>query len=674
MKKIFTTLVLLIGGVLCTHAQNTMNILLKNGSIVTAPLKSVKSVEYTTNGNATTGSVIDDVFAVESNVDILDASAIGSSFHLLTFTMSDRLKNCFVGLTSITLSNVKTGQSVDIPSAFISIDGMFYNNIGVSGFSSYLEMLTDYEPVAQQLLLTIWAQFNTGGIMFTKKASCTFSFMPYVSPEVIAERLFQRCYSNLGFVSSDKNAKEDKYDIFGVAANTTHIPRQLVNLNELTADELLCCWADAGISELIFNNWDTHTPQIEGMYRRLQKGVEYCNKYLALDNDNRQKKAEVRFLRAYYNANLLDLFGQVPVYKLADDVQPASMSASTLFNYLVSELEACIADLPAPHSRTSVDEDYGRIDQGAVWMLLARLYLNAGVYTGTEQWSKAAEWARKVVDSGAYSLHNATMNGWSAYQQLFMGDNGENGAAREAIMVVPYDGNTATDWGQLFFMAATQASDMQNNGADNGTDQYWLGVFARPDLVAKFFPNGNAPHANVTDMTAAAGDDRALFWGVNRSLDAENVNEFFSGYSIYKFNNRYATGGMPHNSQFADTDIFLMRYAETLLTLAEALLRMGNDSEAAIYINMVRARANAIQHKNYTLNDLLDEWAREFYMEGRRRTDLIRYGCYGGDSGYQWRWKGGNYDGSAIPVYRNLFPIPQTVIDENSNASQNPGY
>jgi hypothetical protein len=117
-----------------------------------------------------------------------------------------------------------------------------------------------------------------------------------------------------------------------------------------------------------------------------------------------------------------------------------------------------------------------------------------------------------------------------------------------------------------------------------------------------------------------------------------------------------------------------MRYAEALLTLGEAQLRMGNAADAATYINKVRTRANAVNKTDFTLNDVLDEWTREFYMEGRHRTDLVRFGLYGGGNGYQWRWKGGTYKGTSFPEYKNIFPLPQTILDNNPNAIQNPGY
>lgn len=486
--------------------------------------------------------------------------------------------------------------------------------------------------------------------------------------------VFERCYSNLGFTSPQKNANGGS-DIGNLDMSTTSMIRQLVNLNDVTTDEMICRWlTDFGISELNFNSWDARTYQLEGIYARLQKGVEYCNKYLLSEVGSQQEVAEARFLRAYYNAQLLDLFGNVPVYKSYNDINPATMPRKQLFDYLIDELTICETDLAAPHSRTSGDADYERVDKAAAWMLMARLYLNAGVYTGTANWSKAAEYAKKVVDCGAYQLYTTAQNGWSPYQQLFMGDNGENGACRESLMTIAYDGENATEWGHVFLMAANYNSDVKaTDGGDLGLSQQWTGIFALPQLPAKFFPDVDAPYVNTADMVSSAGDDRALFWGKYVNFYLQDLSNY-QGYVICKYINRYAAGGNPKSQSFPDFDVFLMRYAETLLTLAEANLRMGNESEALSYLNQVRQRANATPLSSCTLQDILDEWTREFYQEGRHRIDLVRFGQYGGDTDYLWPWKGGIYEGTSFGAYRNVFPIPAAVLESNPNAIQNPGY
>jgi hypothetical protein len=195
--------------------------------------------------------------------------------------------------------------------------------------------------------------------------------------------------------------------------------------------------------------------------------------------------------------------------------------------------------------------------------------------------------------------------------------------------------------------------------------------------VDKFFPNGDAPQVATDEMVKAAGDDRALIWGKGRTLSIDDTSEFTSGYSVAKFTNNYSTGGTPHSSQFVDTDFFLMRAAEAYLTYAEALTRQNGGTvtaEAKQYIDAIRSRANAQINTSYTLDDILDEWAREFFYEGRRRMDLIRFGQFGGTTTYKWQWKGGSQNGTNFSANLNVFAIPDTDINTNPNLEQNTGY
>lgn len=210
-----------------------------------------------------------------------------------------------------------------------------------------------------------------------------------------------------------------------------------------------------------------------------------------------------------------------------------------------------------------------------------------------------------------------------------MGDNGESDAAKEMILPIRLDGNGPTGWGVMFYIAA-----MSNNREyinpdgvtmGNGSSQAWGGYSSRKPLIERFFPGGNVPEAHIYQMPAKAEDDRALI--ENSPKKNEDYNETYFGDSPYlvKFNNFHSDGSAGHNTTFADTDIPLMRYAEALMTYAEAMYRMGDTSTALHYINMVRTRAHAKPLTSLTLSDLTDEWSREFYYEARRRTDMIRF-------------------------------------------------
>ncbi len=505
---------------------------------------------------------------------------------------------------------------------------------------------------------------------------------PNLDTEVDVSGLFNKCYANLA-LAGNGGANGD-CDIDGLDGGTTGYVRQLFNAQELTTDEAICGWGDAGIAQFCYNTFDASHPMLKGFYARLTTGITYCNQYLSVAGGGDQTMAaEVRFIRALQYYNLMDGWGNVPFTTSLG--KPEYYTRAQIYKWLVEELLAIEPLLSDAKAKTSADAGYGRVDKAAAWLLLSRIYLNAEVYNGTPEWQLAKDYAEKVMDS-EYQLHTQGNNGWSAYQMLFMGDNGESGASKEAIFPLLQDGLTTTSWGtSLFLMAGCFDTDMHASLYDpsgtNGTSENWGGNRARPDLIAKFFPNNNAPTVSCVDMPLEAGDDRAIFSGDgDRTLNNEDVSAFKSGYAVAKFVNFKSDGSAGHDAQFPDTDFFLMRAAEAYLNYAEADARLNGGTttaEGTEAINAIRDRANASTRgtdRNYTLSDICDEWSREFYFEGRRRTDLIRFDRFGGNNGYKWQWKGGVYEGTDFPAYRNLFAIPSAELTSNSNLQQNNGY
>ena len=505
---------------------------------------------------------------------------------------------------------------------------------------------------------------------------------PNLSTELNLDGLYLKCYANLA-LPGNGGANGDS-DIDGYDGGTAGFIRQLWNSNELPTDESICCWGDPGIAGFNFNQYDASHPMLHMYYYRLTTGINYCNSYLneVGDGGDAQKKAEVRFIRALQYYMLMDAFGNIPF--TTSLAKPEQISRQEAYNWIESELLAAEPDLMEAKAMKSTDAQYGCVTKGAAWMLLARLYLNAEVYTGTAQWDKAAAYAKKVIDAN-YQLHTTGVGAWTAYQMLFMADNGETNAAYEAIFPILQDGAKTTSWGGTLFCIAscydkaTHANPL-DDAATNNTDQAWGGNRARPDLIKKFFPLENAPEdAQSFDMAAAANDDRALFCSAGHTYNVEKVTEFTNGYGVAKWTNFTSDGSAAHNASFPDTDFFLFRLAEAYLTYAEATARAngGNTTgEGTELINKIRSRAHASTRTNgsYTLDDIIDEWAREFYYEGRRRVDLIRFGLYGGNNNYKWQWKGGAYAGTTFSKDLNVYAIPSNEISTNSNLKQNDGY
>jgi hypothetical protein len=197
------------------------------------------------------------------------------------------------------------------------------------------------------------------------------------------------------------------------------------------------------------------------------------------------------------------------------------------------------------------------------------------------------------------------------------------------------------------------------------------------DTVATY-GNVQVPASDVLFSQAA---DKRVLLKMKRSMDIPSPSSSGDyGIGVYKFTARNADGSQAenYNTAFASTDYPIFRYADALLMRAEALYHLGDFENAVKDINLVRERAYGntsgnIAASQLTEKFLLDERAREFYYEGHRRTDLIRFGQFTTGS-YTWQWKGGTYGGAQTSEHLNIFPIPGAEVSANPNITQNPGY
>ena len=189
-----------------------------------------------------------------------------------------------------------------------------------------------------------------------------------------------------------------------------------------------------------------------------------------------------------------------------------------------------------------------------------------------------------------------------------------------------------------------------------GISSGWGGLRMTPEFYGKF----------------SSDDARALFYTDTQNADIDDIGEFSNGMAFRKFRNRTSDGGYGKESGFVDTDFPMMRYADVLLMAAECQVRGASVTGAISGFNEVRARAGVARIANPTLQDILDERARELYQECWRRNDLIRFGQF--TSGYNWQWKGNVKEGTDVDAYRALFPIPDSDRLANTKLQQNPGY
>lgn len=486
------------------------------------------------------------------------------------------------------------------------------------------------------------------------------------------DSLLNKIYSRLAMTGENHNIS----DIRGVDVGVGGFFRCLSYLQDLCSDQLYWIWNDAGIGDVVLNSVTPDNSFVHGFFRRLYYNIWLCNSYLSRSEgiaSLASKRAEARFMRAYFYYYLLDMYGNVPI--VTDNTQffytPQSTRAQ-LYQFVESELLAAEADLLTPAAKT----DYYHVDKAAAWLLLSRLYLNGAVYAGANDFTKAAQYAHKVIQS-SYDLA-------THYKWLFMGDNDKrstvNDAWKEIILPARQEGDATDSYtGSLYIIAAMSSGVMPATGVG----QPWACILSRAQLPKLFFSNPATAAKGTADViAAAAGDDRALFcnsyngssWGYNNLSSFD----FSGGWAIQKWNNLMADQNYVQSSQdWPDTDLPLMRKAEAYLNYAEAVLRGGtpvNGLSALDAVNTVRQRANATPLSNVALNDLLDERGREFYTEGYRRTDLIRFGKFGGNTNYQWEWKNATHNGSNFAEYMNLYPIPGTLLNMMYLGVQNEGY
>ncbi len=498
-----------------------------------------------------------------------------------------------------------------------------------------------------------------------------------IDPNIIQkfdqDAVYIKCYSTLALTG--QKGPDGDCDIVADDEGYSAFYRVMWVLNEFPSDEGWWIWNDAGVPDLKNISWNSSNEFVMLLYNRLNFDVTLCNHFLdnatGSDEKTRLQRAEVRFIRALNYYHLLDLFGNVPFSTTVSMDLPKQTTRTELYSWLETEL------IDIENELAEEKPSLYRVDKNAARLLLARLYLNAEIYTGTAQWDKAAEYAAKVMNS-QYKLA-------PVYKQMFMGDNDKNGSECEFVLTIAQDGIQIQSWGGARFLVnAFRDANMNPSGSSDS----WSCFRSSPELIYMFFDETEAPNIKGDEnlIPTLAGDDRAMFCqsvdstGFSCNLLGNQSATFNDCWAICKWTAIHASGEVGSDPAFPDTDIPLMRVAEAYLTYAEAVFRGGaavnGTAEAAI--QALRDRAN--NKEPFTLSEdfLLDEWAREFYCEGRRRSDLIRFGQFAGPNVTRtWEGRGGANSGDAVKELDekyNLYPIPYSDITANSNLKQNPGY
>ncbi|MES1197813.1 MAG: RagB/SusD family nutrient uptake outer membrane protein [Chitinophagaceae bacterium] len=478
-------------------------------------------------------------------------------------------------------------------------------------------------------------------------------------------------------------------NLYNWGSNNNMIP-----LNEVTTDEMVvptkgADWGDGGHwIRLQTHKYVPDDSRIESTWTFLFAGVTTCNRLLAtLEPLGTPQSAayisELKVLRAIYYYWLLDMYGNVPIttdFTVTDP--PANKTKAEVYAFVEKEL---VDNVPALSKTGPTDEStYGRVNFYTGEAVLAKLYLNAQTYTGTAQWDKAIAACDQVINSGKYVLTTDYKRNFAKQTQ----------GSTENIWVIPYDEVKAKG-----FNMCMMTLHLNSGATYNMSAQPWNGFATIQEFYQSYIdPVQNpGPQGTVVGLdplgtpTTGTLDKRLSNFLVGPQFKADGtplldggadaadpngapvtftpyINELQpaawrqSGARIGKWEFYNGMG------QDMSNDLVIFRYADILLTKAEAVARKNsnwNDPVALALVNQLRARAGVTAFATMDVNAMLAERGREMFAECFRRQDLIRFGKYNS----AWRFHAADAD-----AHLNIFPIPATQINANKNLKQNPGY
>lgn len=490
-------------------------------------------------------------------------------------------------------------------------------------------------------------------------------------------------------------------------------------VSECTTDEAILPayggnWYDGASYEMLHrHSWTPDHNWVTTAWNDVTGLVGTCNQTLyilgnAPEGDVKNTSiAEVKAMRAYAYWELMDLYGGVPL----DTIYPspglqAKSTRQEVFNFVESELKAAI-----PYLKTDVTAaTYGKPTQYFAYALLAKLYLNAEVYTGTSKYNECIAACDAIISSDKYSVQPR-----ASYLQMFYPTNGPT-TQSEFIFAIPYDPSVSA--GYLFhgrydlnrnlgmkykYSGATVGSNVDpivNQTSGNGlvnskpsgpraTLSRFLNYFLSDenDIRLKqwlygpqYWDTGNPIMVSTTKLgynQFYSGSDGGTAYTYHLNIDTaiqlrQNTALFDCGNDEIAWNQGarnikfYPDGGSTTRNQNNDAPVF--RYSDILLTKAEAILRGGSATSGHTplsLVNMVRTnRTTSSAWTSVDLAKLYEERCREFSWECLHRNDMIRFGKFEDIYGFK----------TNTDTYRRLFPIPTAARTANSKLEQNPGY
>lgn len=442
-------------------------------------------------------------------------------------------------------------------------------------------------------------------------------------------------------------------------------------------------WFDGGTYQRMHEHkWNAVQSQPNNLWNNSYRGINLANRVIyqiesgeiPVSANKENLVAELKAARAFYYYNLLDNHGNVPIVTDFKDVSiPKQSTRQEVYDFVVKEFTENIPLLSDKADKLT----YGRFNRWAAKAILAKVYLNAQVYTGTAQWDKCIQECNDIIASNVYILE-------ADYKSPF---KTENQNSKELIFTVPYDEILATEFNQHM-----KALDPVQRFVFSMSGEPWGGSAAVPQFIDTYDPEDSrlkdtwimGPQVNAT--TGAIAID------YTKHLNGIALSGNNQGYRMGKYEIKQGARAA------LSVDFPIVRYADVLMMKAESLLRKGQENDAAIIVTQIRQRAfranpakatvtgaqlkmgssykYGYYNSNASITDMqgggdiqfgrfLDELGWEFAAEARRRQDLIRFGVFNTKIWFNHR---------PSDPKRSLFPIPEAELTKNTNLKQNPGY
>lgn len=424
-------------------------------------------------------------------------------------------------------------------------------------------------------------------------------------------------------------------------------------------------WAgDGQDQQMTDHKWISNNRFFKGTWIAFFAQVNTCNRLIyQLEQIDSQKYAtyisEVKIVRALWYLWLIDMWGNVPIvdrFDVPDGYLPTTNTRKEVYDFIEKEVNANISNLTKEKSSIT----YARADFWTAKAILAKLYLNAKVYTGVAEYQKALDACNDIINSNVFAMS-------TTYRENFISKN-EN--STEAILAIPFD-DIYTEWGWILPLVSLHYSSQQTFNLTNGP---WNGLSVQTEFFY-MYEDGDIRKENnfLWGAQYSSTGEPLIDNGYEKELDPDGPLIHFTPEFVSLYNTIRQSGvrikkweiEMGGNG-FLNSDFSVFRYTDILLMKAEILWRMNpTSSDALELVNQIRERAGVDPFPVLTEQNLLDERGRELFLEGWRRSDMIRFGKYNDPTIFK---------PYVSEDFRRLYPVPKDQLDANPNLKQNTGY